>query len=209
MLTALMDKDKLQALRDYAAGKGVSMGWLINRLVDRLLSGDFNVMGDAPSIEIDRDSIDKSSIDIDRDAIEKTVKVYIDNLLKNMSTGVYRESIETILLQLTEKRIDPITEDIAVIKTTIERLEVELVEAKKAIDSGGINQQQSTSNNRADSIRLASTDGGLSVSEVVAKTGRTRQAIEKSRDKNTLSELGYRAEKVQLNWRYYPLTPNY
>ncbi len=45
MLTVLMDGDRLQALRDYAASKEVSMGWLVNRMVERVLSGEFDLMG--------------------------------------------------------------------------------------------------------------------------------------------------------------------
>jgi hypothetical protein len=45
----------------------------------------------------------------------------------------------------------------------------------------------------------------LIVSEVATQTGLTRQAIEKHRGKGTLSEVGYRAEKIGANWKYYPL----
>jgi hypothetical protein len=94
MLTALMDGDKLQYLRDYASEREVSMGWVINRLVDRLLAGDINVMDEHSYIDlskepIERSSIDKSiestekvgdaSIDNDRERVENLIKAYIEN----------------------------------------------------------------------------------------------------------------------------------
>lgn len=43
------------------------------------------------------------------------------------------------------------------------------------------------------------------VSELIAKLGVKRQAIEDRRDKGTLSEIGYRAEQTGRNWFYYPV----
>jgi hypothetical protein len=41
------------------------------------------------------------------------------------------------------------------------------------------------------------------MAQLVAKIGKTRQAIESARDKGTLREFGYRAEKVGRNWLYW------
>jgi hypothetical protein len=41
--------------------------------------------------------------------------------------------------------------------------------------------------------------------ELTIKIGKTRQAIESARDKGTLGEFGYKAEKNGRNWLYYPL----
>lgn len=46
---------------------------------------------------------------------------------------------------------------------------------------------------------------GLKIAELVEKLGKTRQAIESARDKGTLSESGYRAEKNGRGWFYYPV----
>ena len=46
---------------------------------------------------------------------------------------------------------------------------------------------------------------GLKIAELVEKLGKSRQAIESARDKGTLSEIGYRADKNGKNWFYYPL----
>jgi rhodanese-related sulfurtransferase len=62
MLTVLVEEDKLQQLRDYALGKEVSMGWIVNRLIDRLLSGELDVMGDPSSTEVTREPIDIESL---------------------------------------------------------------------------------------------------------------------------------------------------
>jgi hypothetical protein len=44
---------------------------------------------------------------------------------------------------------------------------------------------------------------GLTMAELVEKLGKTRQAIEGARDKGTLGEWGYRAQKVGRNWLYW------
>ena len=49
MLTVLVEGNKLQQLRDYAAARQVSMGSLVNRLLDRLLSGELDGTIDSPS----------------------------------------------------------------------------------------------------------------------------------------------------------------
>jgi hypothetical protein len=45
---------------------------------------------------------------------------------------------------------------------------------------------------------------GLTISQLIGKLGKTRQAIESARDKGTLREWGYRAEKKNArNWLYW------
>jgi hypothetical protein len=44
-----------------------------------------------------------------------------------------------------------------------------------------------------------------SVQEIVEMTGRTRQAIERMRDRGTLNEIGWRAEKKGDRWWYTSL----
>ncbi len=45
----------------------------------------------------------------------------------------------------------------------------------------------------------------LKIAELVEKLGKTRQAIESARDKGTLADFGYKADKNGRNWFYYPL----
>ena len=47
---------------------------------------------------------------------------------------------------------------------------------------------------------------GLTMTELVAKIGKPRQAIESARDKGTLGEFGYRAEKNGRNWLYWEMS---
>jgi hypothetical protein len=129
MLTVLVEGDKLQQFRDYALSKDVSMGWVVNRLLDRVLSGELDVMGDSPSIEKARgyventstgltkedvESMIKSSIDNQltsstRDYIEKTIKSYIDSLGVS-STGT--NDIEEVTRASIEAAIEPIKESV-------------------------------------------------------------------------------------------------
>jgi hypothetical protein len=44
---------------------------------------------------------------------------------------------------------------------------------------------------------------GLTMAQLVEKLGKTRQTIEGARDKGTLGEWGYRAQKVGRNWLYW------
>ncbi len=70
----------------------------------------------------------------------------------------------------------------------IKILEEELLELKNLVNSSRIKPLEKAY---------------LTVNEVSAQTGLNRQAIEKHRDKGTLSELGYHADKVGSKWRYY------
>jgi hypothetical protein len=94
MLTALMDGDKLQYLRNYASERDISMGWVINRLVDLLLAGDIDVIGEYSYIDLSKEPIkrysknssikpiekvSKSSIEKDRERVENLIETYIEN----------------------------------------------------------------------------------------------------------------------------------
>lgn len=146
MLTVLVEGDKLQQFRDYALSKEVSMGWVVNRLLDRLLSGELDVMGDTPSIGATREniesistgltredvesivksSIDNQLVDSNRDYIEELVKSCIDNLGTNDIEGITRVSIEVA--------IEPIKESVSELKTQMSVV----VERLDAIESGAL-----------------------------------------------------------------------
>jgi hypothetical protein len=98
MLTVLVEGDKLQQFRDYALSNEVSMGWVVNRLLDRLLSGELDVMGDTPSTGIARGYVENVSTGLTREDIDKMVRFSIDNQL----VGSNRDYIE----ELIKKYID-------------------------------------------------------------------------------------------------------
>jgi DNA replication protein DnaD len=138
MLTVLVEEDKLQRLRDYAASQSVSMGWLVNRLIDRLLSGELSVSEDSYSSG-------NVSTGLSRDEIQEMIKASIEDIstpnldietLVNSSTpSIGSEDIEKIARQYIETSIDTLTEMIGdtetELKDRITVLESDLTELKK------------------------------------------------------------------------------
>jgi LPS O-antigen subunit length determinant protein (WzzB/FepE family) len=133
MLTVLVEGDKLQQFRDYALSKEVSMGWVINRLLDRVLSGELDVMGDTVSTGTTReytstgltredvDSMIKSSIDnqlisSSRKYIEELTKSYIDSLgISSTSTN----DIEELTRASIEIALEPIKESVSKLEAEV------------------------------------------------------------------------------------------
>jgi hypothetical protein len=83
MLTVLVEENKLQQLRDYALSKEVSMGHLVNKLIDRLLSGELDVLGDGLSSA-------STYTGITREAVE----ALINDAIASMPIGVTRDYLE-------------------------------------------------------------------------------------------------------------------
>jgi hypothetical protein len=133
MLTVLVEGDKLQQFRDYALSKEVSMGWVVNRLLDRVLSGELDVMGDTVSTGTTREhtstglaredveSMIKSSIDnrltgSNRDYIEELIKSYIDSLgISSTSTN----DIEELTRASIDIALEPIKESVSKLESEV------------------------------------------------------------------------------------------
>lgn len=99
LLTILIDEDKRVQLREYAADKNVSMGWLINRLIDRVLIGDIDLFNDSLSIPQNREAIDTCSIGLDREAIELMIK----NAIEMSNRSLIQEPIDNDAIERTVK----------------------------------------------------------------------------------------------------------
>jgi hypothetical protein len=97
MLTVLVEGDKLQQFRDYALSKEVSMGWVVNRLLDRVLSGELDVMGDTVSIGTNREYIGNVSTGLTREDVESMIKSSIDNQLASSNRGYIEESTKSYI----------------------------------------------------------------------------------------------------------------
>jgi gas vesicle protein len=97
MLTVLVEGDKLQQFRDYALSKEVSMGWVVNRLLDRVLSGELDVMGDTVSIGVNREYIENVSTGLTRENVENMIKSSIDNRLASSHRKYIEESIKSYI----------------------------------------------------------------------------------------------------------------
>jgi hypothetical protein len=65
------------------------------------------------------------------------------------------------------------------------------------IDSLGVTSRESP--------KQPKPEGALTRNEIAEKLGKSRQAIEARRDKGTLEEWSYRAEKIDGNWYYFPI----
>jgi hypothetical protein len=132
-----------------------------------------------------RMSNDKSSTD------NESVSINTDNVLKLIEERISTE-IGTLSVQ-KEGQIDrlvstAVSTALVPIQDEVKGLKEELLELKKLVNSGGVKPLEKAY---------------LTVDEVSAQTGLNRQAIEKHRNKETLSELGYRADKVGSKWQYY------
>jgi hypothetical protein len=97
MLTVLVEGDKLQQFRDYALSKEVSMGWVVNRLLDRVLSGELDVMGDTVSTGKNREYIENVSTGLTREDVENMIKSSINNQLASSHRKYIEESIKSYI----------------------------------------------------------------------------------------------------------------
>ena len=92
MLTVLVESDKLQQLRDYAAAKQLSMGAIVNRLLDRLLSGELDGTIDSPS-----KSLENYTPGLTREAVEEMINSSRDSDSSGVSREVLEQYVETAI----------------------------------------------------------------------------------------------------------------
>jgi hypothetical protein len=133
MLTVLVEGDKLQQFRDYALSKEVSMGWVVNRLLDRVLSGELDVMGDTVSTGTTREY---TSTGLAREDVETMIESYIDNQLTSSNRDYIEKSIKSCIDSLgissastndIEKLVSASIEiALEPIKESVSKLEVEV-----------------------------------------------------------------------------------
>jgi hypothetical protein len=136
MLTVLVEGEKLQQFRDYALSKEVSMGWVVNRLLDRVLSGELDIIGDTSSIGANREHIENISTGLTKENIEEivklsiesqladTLKVYIEELIKSYIDNLDAASIgNTSIEESTKVSIETALEPI---KTSASKLDADV-----------------------------------------------------------------------------------
>ena len=137
MLTVLVEDNKLQQLRDYAAARQVSMGSIVNRLLDRLLSGELDGTIDSPSKSLEnyplgltREAVeemlntsrDNEPIGVSREVLEKYVEAALDRLPR----GVTIESLEQYVETAIGNALKPIETEISELKTYAENQFMEM-----------------------------------------------------------------------------------
>lgn len=130
-------------------------------------------------------------------------RTYFDSKVSTDNSSTDNESVSINnddVLKLIDERISTdistsVSTALVHIQDEVKVLKEELLELKKLVNSGGVKPLEKAY---------------LTVNEVSAQTGLNRQAIEKHRNNGTLSELGYRADKVGSKWHYYqtPLVSN-
>ena len=142
MLTVLVEDNKLQQLRDYAAARQVSMGSIVNRLLDRLLSGELDGTIDCPSKSLEnyppgltRETVEEM-INTSRDNDPRGVSIeilekYVETAIERVPRGVTIESLEEYVETAIGKALKPIETEISKLKTYAENqfmeMRVELV----------------------------------------------------------------------------------
>jgi hypothetical protein len=95
MLTVLVEEEKLQQFRDYASTQGMSMGAVVNQLIDGLLEGKSSPESIETSIDntIPIENIVNTSIENNNKSIEVLIATSIDNCHKSIEEKI-AESIE-------------------------------------------------------------------------------------------------------------------
>jgi predicted house-cleaning noncanonical NTP pyrophosphatase (MazG superfamily) len=90
MLTVLVEEEKLQRFRDYASLQGISMGAIVNQLIDRLLSGESSPEPIESSIDTTKtiDSKSNTSIGVERKSVEEMIARSIENYHKSVEETI-------------------------------------------------------------------------------------------------------------------------
>ena len=128
----------------------------------------------------DNSSTGNEQVSINTDDVLKLIDERISTNVSTLSVQK-EEQIDRLVSTAVSTVLVPIQDEVKVLKE-------ELLELKKLVNSGEVKPLEKAY---------------LTVNEVSAQTGLNRQAIERHRDKGTLSELGYRADKVGSKWQYY------
>ena len=135
ILTILIDEDKRDRLRTFAESKKLSMGKLINQLIDRAMDGDIDIHCDTSSTAqtyrptelastgIDRKAveelvegiIEKTSVGISKEIVEEWVKVSIEDI----SVGLDRDSIEAMIEESIARHVEALAARLDAIESGI------------------------------------------------------------------------------------------
>jgi hypothetical protein len=136
VLSILIDKDKRDRFVDFSRRNNLSMGYLVNQAIDRLLAADsMDIYRDSKAVaQIPRlsistepsiDSTDKSIDEMIRSALSK----HLDEKALNIpSTGLSREDVE----ELIETSIGDVRSRLEDIEEFTRNLQGEISEVKKA-----------------------------------------------------------------------------
>ena len=222
ILTILIDEEKRDRLRTFAESKKLSMGKLINQLIDRAMDGDIDIHSDTSSTArtyrptelistgIDRKAveelvegiIEKTSVGISKETVEEWVKVSIEDISVGLDRAAIEELIEESIarhVQLSDSINKELIERVDVLTARLDAIEVSTITTTTTPSPAQIIDDE-----LGDSSSTPATPQQYTALELGAILKVTGQAIGKWRDSGKLTELGYRAEKVNnKNWVYY------
>ena len=209
ILTILIDEEKRDRLRTFAESKKLSMGKLINQLIDRAMDGDIDIHCDTSSTAqtyrptelastgIDRKAveelvegiIEKTSVGISKEIVEEWVKVSIEDI----SVGLDRDSIEAMIEESIARHVEALAARLDAIESgiSIPTLAPEPAQVVDEILAEELTPEPPTQ---------------YSAKELADKLRITPQCLGKWRDKaGKLEALGYRADRDGRGWIYYAI----
>jgi hypothetical protein len=120
------------------------------------------------------------------------------------STGLTKDEVLDLIREYNTSELpshSPLTVDAidTRINTVLAPIQDDIERLKQAI-SRRVESSEATA-----TAKQPKPEGALTRSEIAEVLGKSRQSIELRRDKGTLEEWGYRPEKIDGNWYYFPI----
>jgi hypothetical protein len=228
ILSVLVEEEKKEKFAELARRHKYSMGWLLNDCIDRMLEADsIDIYRASVSTEdIDRLSTSSpSSSELSPESIDEMVRLAVERHVSDISGFLPIETVEQMAIGAIDRHLEElnissiggnevqkiVNESISLaiepLEMKIASIEQTLLDLSRRAESGNVDEVIPTAPTPANlpSDGVDKVEAGLTIAELAAKIGKTRQAIEGYRSKERLGELGYRAEKVGKNWLYYAI----
>jgi hypothetical protein len=139
----------------------------------------------------------------------ETVEQMAIGAMDNHLDRLVKESLGSLDIQKIVNESIEVAIDMAIepLDTRVASIEQTLLDLSRRAESGNVDEvipaAPTPANLPSDGVDKVGV--GLTIAELAAKIGKTRQAIEGYRSKERLGELGYRAEKVGKNWLYWEI----
>jgi len=152
-LIVLIDEAKREQLRAFASGHRVSMGWLVNQLLDRLLSGEVDVLEDS-SI-----AYREHLVNISIEEVEALVQSSISKSMESI-VSVSIEEVKALVESSISKLIKPIEQQIIALNE----------QTKKPLESNPKGSKKVAENKNTDSK-------GITSAEIARKLGAGKSSV--------------------------------
>jgi hypothetical protein len=225
ILSVLVEEEKKEKFAELARRNKYSMGWLLNDCIDRMLEADsIDIYRASVSTEdTNRPSIPTpSSGGFSPESIDEMVRLAVERHVSDISGFLPIETVEQMAIGAMDNHLDRLVKEslgsldiqkivnesievaIEPIEMKVAKIEQSLLDSPRRVEMAtAVDEVVPTPAPELPSDRVDEVGEGLTIAELAAKIGKTRQAIEGYRDKERLTELGYRAERVGRNWLYW------